>query len=66
MADAIQTKMRKRAPVVANAWLINDICWRTVKDLNCILNELKKFRTFVYPADQNKRKNSIEMCFLRS
>lgn len=64
MAAAIQTKMGKQVPVVANASLINNICRRTIKDLNFILNELEKFRTFVHPADQNKRKNSTEMRFI--
>lgn len=64
MAAAIQTEMRKREEVVDNASLINSICQRTVKDLNCILSELEKFRTSVHPADQNKRKNSIETRFI--
>uniref|UniRef100_K1QBK3 Uncharacterized protein n=1 Tax=Magallana gigas TaxID=29159 RepID=K1QBK3_MAGGI len=51
--------MRKREAVVANASLINSICRRTVNDLDCILRELEKFRTFVHPADQNKRKSLI-------
>lgn len=64
MAAEIQTEMRKREAVVANASLINSICRRTVNDLDCILRELEKFRTFVHPADQNKRKNSIQMRFI--
>lgn len=55
LAAAIQTEMRKREPVVANASLINSICQRTVNDLNCILSELEKFQTSVHPADQNKQ-----------
>lgn len=64
LAAAILTEMRKREPVVANASLINSICRRTVNDLKCILSELVKSRTFVHPADQNKRKNSIETRFI--
>lgn len=67
MAAAIQTKMMgKRIPVVANAWLIHSVCLRTVKDFKCFLSELEKFRTFVHPANQYKRKNSIEMRFICS
>eukprot|EP00105_Crassostrea_gigas_P033760 XP_019917908.1 PREDICTED: uncharacterized protein LOC105348325 isoform X6 [Crassostrea gigas] len=55
LAAEIQTEMRKREAVVDNASLIYSICQRTVNDLECILRELEKFRTFVHPADQNKQ-----------
>lgn len=55
LAAAIQAEMRKREEVVDNASLINSICQRTVNDLDCILSELKTFRTSVHPADQNKQ-----------
>ncbi|XP_052695493.1 uncharacterized protein LOC128173851 isoform X6 [Crassostrea angulata] len=55
LAAAIETKMGKQVPVVANASLVNNICRRTIKDLNFVLNELERFRTFVHPADQNRQ-----------
>lgn len=67
LAAAIQKQlMKKRFPKCAEAWLgfLHHTCQKTVEDLNCILSDLEKFRTDVYPADQTKRKNSIEICLL--
>lgn len=67
LAAAIQKQlMKNRYPICAEAWLdvLHYTCQKTVEDLNCILSDLEKFRTDVYPADQTKRKNSIEICLL--
>lgn len=67
LATEIQKQiMKKRFLICADAWvgIIHYTCQKTVKDLNCILSDLEKFRTDVHPADQTRRKNSIEMCFL--
>lgn len=67
MAAEIQKqRMKTRFPICADEWVetIHNTCQKTVEDLNCILSDVEKFRTDVHPADQTKRKNSIEMCLL--
>lgn len=55
--------LRKKESISADAWVqIYDICRKTVQDLNFILIELEQFRTCMLPADQNKRKSSLEIC----
>lgn len=61
MADEIGRIMRSKGePVCSDAWVkIQNICQKTVKDLNGILIELEEFQTCVLPVDQNKRMYSI-------
>lgn len=67
LAAKIQKQgMKAIFPICADAWvgIIHYTCQKTVEDLNFILSDVEKFRTDVHPADQTKRKNSIEMCLL--
>lgn len=67
VADAIQKQIMKKGSLVcadACVEIIHHFCRNTIEDLNSILSYLEKFRTYVHPADQTKRKNSIEMCLL--
>lgn len=61
--EIINRVLRKTESISADAWVqIYDICRKTVEDLNFILIELEQFRTYVFPADQKKRKSLLEIC----
>lgn len=63
VADEIQRNMRAKEELMpANAWdTIDNICQKTVQDLNSILIELEKLQTKVLPDDINTCKNFTKL-----
>lgn len=66
VADEIQKNINSKGELMrAEAWAtIDNICQKTVQDLNSILIKFEEFQTKVLPIDHYRRKNLREMCLI--